>query len=242
MLLYYCKWNFHCCQQGDSQWSWTLAGDSGTCPVCFRRRFSELSLQLWWASVARFSWAWLDLLTYRISSFLFWIFVGDHMHTSGRGTYRPPCICGFQLWKCPSLWRPCRRAHAHPQSRCEHFWLWLVLPGACWCELAWAGLPGMPECPVSFWSNNWEWQRLSLRILLDHPWRTVCGDSEHSQYSEDGTDCIFMILNYKYPAICAIGVGTTDDALGKCCLTAGSKEGEHYSWHVRNIFVASSSL
>lgn len=72
--------------------------------------------------------------------------------------------------------------------------------------------------------------------------RTVCGDSEHSQCSEDGTDCIFMILNYKYPTICAIGVGTTDDALGKCCLVAGSEEGEHYSWHVGDIFVASSSL
>lgn len=35
-----------------------------------------------------------------------------------------------------------------------------------------------------------------------------------------------MILNYKYPAICAIGVGTTDDALGKYGLAAVSEDGE----------------
>lgn len=48
-----------------------------------------------------------------------------------------------------------------------------------------------------------------------------------------------MILHYKYPAICAIGEGTIDDALGKC-LVAVSEEGEHYSWHVEGIFVSSS--
>lgn len=48
-------------------------------------------------------------------------------------------------------------------------------------------------------------------------------------------DWIFMILNYKYPAICTIGVGTTDDALGECCLVAVRREVEHFSWHVGNI-------
>lgn len=43
-----------------------------------------------------------------------------------------------------------------------------------------------------------------------------------------------MILNYKYPAICAIGVGTTDDALGKYCLVAVSEEGEQFPCHVES--------
>lgn len=47
-----------------------------------------------------------------------------------------------------------------------------------------------------------------------------------------------MILNYKYPAICAIGVGTTDDALGKYCLVAVSEEGEQFSCHVESIFAS----
>lgn len=37
-----------------------------------------------------------------------------------------------------------------------------------------------------------------------------------------------MIVNYKYPAICAIGVGTTDDALGNYSLAAVSEEGENF--------------
>lgn len=44
-----------------------------------------------------------------------------------------------------------------------------------------------------------------------------------------------MILNYKYPAICAIGVGTTDDALGKCCLVAVSEAYLHIFATVQNF-------
>lgn len=69
--------------------------------------------------------------------------------------------------------------------------------------------------------------------------KRVCGVTERSHCSDDGTDCIFMILNYKYPAICAIGVGTTDDASAKCCLVAVGEEGEHYSRHIRSIFASS---
>lgn len=38
--------------------------------------------------------------------------------------------------------------------------------------------------------------------------------------SKEGMDFIFMILNYKYPAIWGALVGTTDDASGKRCLVA----------------------
>lgn len=43
--------------------------------------------------------------------------------------------------------------------------------------------------------------------------------------SEEGRDCIFMILNYIYPAIWDTQVGTTDDASGKYCLVAVGEGG-----------------
>lgn len=57
---------------------------------------------------------------------------------------------------------------------------------------------------------------------------------ECSCFSEEGRDCIFMILNYKYQAIWVIRVGTTDDASGKCCLVAVWEEAESCPWNEAN--------
>lgn len=90
---------------------------------------------------------------------------------------------------------------------------------------------------TSYLTNSWGTTSIKPQFPVGSTLQTrVYALTGCSYCSDDGADCIFMILNYKYPAIWAIGVGTTDDALGKYGLAAVSEEREQFCWHVESIF------
>lgn len=95
---------------------------------------------------------------------------------------------------------------------------------------------------TSYLTNSWGTTSIKPQFPVGSTLQNrVCALTGCLYCSEDGANCIFMILNYKYPAICAIGVGTTDDALGNYSLAAVSEEGEQFFWYLGSIFDSPSS-
>lgn len=94
-------------------------------------------------------------------------------------------------------------------------------------------------CPLSVWLNSWVSQALhqrrssaktSMPRWIKQTQQTTISVVGTSYCWKEGTDCIFMILNYKYLTIWGIRVGTTDDASGKCCLVAVGEDLKSCSW------------